>query len=99
MAPLFENFHIVFLVVLAIILVAAVFVVVSVVRNIAKAKASGLDPLTLQTDLAAKVMNSDLLASEKPLAQKLADVDALLASGAITPEEHGTARAAILAQG
>ena len=93
------TFHTFFLVFIVLFVAAVIFIVVTVVRNIGKARRSGLDPLTLQTDLAARVMNSDLLAAEKPIAEKLGDVDALLASGAITPEEHTTARAAILAQG
>jgi len=93
------TFHIFFLVFIVLFVAAVIVIVVTVVRNIGKARRSGLDPLTLQTDLAARVMNSDLLAAGKPLAEKLGDVDALLASGAITPEEHTTARAAILAQG
>ena len=93
------TFHIFFLVFIVLFVAAVIVIVVTVVRNIGKARRSGLDPLTLQTDLAARVTNSDLLAAGKPLAEKLGDVDALLASGAITPEEHTTARAAILAQG
>jgi uncharacterized membrane protein len=92
------TLHIFFLVFIVLFAVAVVVIVTTVIRNIGKARRAGLDPLTMQTDLAARVMNSDLLAAQKPLAQKLADVDALLARGEITAEEHSTARAAILAQ-
>jgi hypothetical protein len=98
--PINDGTFTIFFTVFIVLFVAAVIVIViTVVRNIGKARRSGLDPLTMQTDLAARVMNSDLLAAEKPLAEKLEDVDALLARGAITQEEHATARAAILAQG
>ena len=93
------TLHILFLVFIVLFAAAVVVIVATVIRNIGKARRAGLDPLTMQTDFAARVMNSDLLAAEKPLSQKLGDVDALLANGEITPEEHATARAAILAQG
>jgi hypothetical protein len=84
---------------IAIALVAvAVFVVaiVSVVRNFRKVRQHGLDPMTLQADLAAKVMRSDLLSGGQSKAQRLAELDAMLTEGVITPAEHAAARAAIL---
>ena len=84
---------------IAIALVAvAVFVVaiVSVVRNSRKVRQHGLDPMTLQADLAAKVMRSDLLSGGQSKAQRLAELDAMLTEGVITPAEHAAARAAIL---
>ncbi|MET4581390.1 uncharacterized protein HemY [Conyzicola nivalis] len=84
---------------IAIALVAvAVFVVaiVSVVRNSRRVRQHGLDPMTLQADLAAKVMRSDLLSGGQSKAQRLAELDAMLTEGVITPAEHAAARAAIL---
>jgi cell division protein FtsX len=91
-----DQFSTLFSVVVVVIAVVAVFVIVSVVRNARKAKQHGLDPLTLQTDLAAKVMQSDLLGAERSKPERLAELDSLLATGSITAAEHGEARAAIL---
>jgi len=52
--------------------------------------------MTLQADLAAKVMRSDLLCGGQSKAQRLAEIDAMLAEGVVTPAEHADARAAIL---
>jgi hypothetical protein len=90
-------FPIVFIVIAAFIAVVFVFVIVNVVRNVGKAKRHGIDPFTAQTDIAAKLLNSDLLKGAKNKPERLAEVDALLAAGTITAAEHGTARAAILA--
>ena len=61
-----------------------------------KVRQHGLDPMTLQADLAAKVMRSDLLSGGQSKAQRLAEIDAMLAEGVVTPAEHADARAAIL---
>jgi len=90
------GFSVVFVIVAVVIAVVFVFIVVSIVRNLARAKQRGIDPLTVQTDLAAKAMNSDLLKSERSKADRLAEVDAMLAAGSITADEHAAARAAIL---
>lgn len=89
-------FNAVFIVIAILIAIAFVVVIVSVVRNAGKARRHGLDPMTLQADMAAKVMQSDLLAGEQSKVQRLAEVDALLAQDTITPAEHADARAAIL---
>ena len=89
-------FGVVFVVIVIAIVAAFVFVIYSVIRNGARARQSGLDPLTLQTDLAAKVMNSEMLAPARPMAERLAEIDTLLAAGAISEAEHAAARARIL---
>ena len=85
-----------FVVVGIIVTVVFVLVVVGVVLNVRKAKSLGLDPLTANVDLAAKAMDSDLLRGSRSKAERLAEVDALLAAGTITATEHAEARAAIL---
>lgn len=89
-------FHFIFIIAGAVIAVGFVVVIVLAVRNSNRIRQAGHDPLTLQSDLALKVMNSDLLSPEKPVADRLAELDALLASGAITEPEHAAARAKIL---
>jgi hypothetical protein len=89
-------FNVGFTIVAVIIALGVVFVVVSIVRNVIKVRASGHDPITLQTDLAVKLLDSSALAAERPLPQRFADLDTLLAAGTITPEEHSAARARLL---
>ena len=73
-----------------------VLAIVLVVRNVLKARKSGIDPFTVQTDLAAKVLNSEALKGAQSKPERLADVDAMLAQGVITATEHSEARASIL---
>lgn len=90
------SFNLGFTIVAVIIALGVVFVVVSIVRNDIRVRASGHDPMTLQSDLAVKLLDSSALAAERPLPQRFADLDALLAAGTITPEEHSAARAKLL---
>ena len=69
----------------------------TVSRNAAKARELGHDPLTMQTELAARAMDSGLLAPQKSLEARLAELDDLRARGVITAEEHAKARADALA--
>jgi len=91
-----STFHIFFILVAALVAIGFVVVIVSVVRNAGRARHHGLDPMTLQADLAAKVMQSDLLAGGQSKSQRLGEVDAMLAAGEISQAEHAAARAAIL---
>jgi hypothetical protein len=86
----------IFAVVVVIVAVVFVLAIVGVVLNVRNARRKGLDPLTLQTDLAAKVMGSGLLDARQSKAERLAELDAMLADGTITAAEHAEARAAIL---
>ena len=90
------GFSVVFVIVAVVIALVFVFVIVTIVRNVSRARQQGIDPFTVQTDLAAKAMKSDLLRGERSKADRLAEVDAMRASGAISAEEHAAARAAIL---
>ena len=90
------HFNVVFIVIALVVVAVFVVVIVSVVRNAGKVREHGLDPMTLQADLAARVMQSDLLSGGHSKAQRLGEVDAMLADGVITPAEHAAARAAIL---
>jgi hypothetical protein len=49
-------------------------------------------------DLAGRLANSELLAAAKPIEQRLAELDQLLAKGSITKEEHAAARLKILSE-
>ena len=89
-------FPVVFIVMALVAVAVFVVAIVSIVRNTRKVRQHGLDPMTLQADLAAKVMQSDLLSGGQTKAQRLGEVDAMLTEGVITPDEHAAARAAIL---
>ncbi|MGN6272501.1 MAG: SHOCT domain-containing protein [Protaetiibacter sp.] len=80
------------LVVLFIVAVVVVMIVM-ISRNAAKARQLGHDPLTMQTELAARAMDSGLLAPQKSLEARLAELDELRARGVISAEEHAKARA------
>lgn len=73
-------------------------------RNVNKVVQSGNDPTTFETDLAIRAMQSQALApaaAEAPArstADRLADLDALLAAGTITTDEHTAARAKVLGE-
>lgn len=87
---------------IASVVIALVFVavVVLLVKNVRKARAHGLDPLTMQTDLAARVMASDLLtpagSPAPPLRERLAELEALHRDGVISDEEYDRARRSAL---
>lgn len=87
----------IFFVIAALVVAAGfVFVIVAIVRNARKVSASGQDPLTLQSDLAVRAMNSQLLAPGASTEARLAEVDDLRSRGVISAEEHTAARAKIL---
>jgi uncharacterized membrane protein len=79
------------------IIAVAVVMVVMISRNAAKARELGHDPLTMQTELAARAMDSELLAPRPSLEARLAELDELHARGVITADEHAKARAEALA--
>lgn len=66
-------------------------------RNHRAARESGHDIFTLPTDLATSALNSELLAGERSIEQRLAELDDLRSRGGISDEEHAAARAAVLA--
>lgn len=91
-----SGFPIFFLIIAAFIVIVTVLVVVILFRNFRRLKRAGHDPLTFQADFATRVMDSNLLSAERPLEQRLDELDALRGRGAITPEEHARARAEVL---
>ena len=91
-----DAFSAIFGLVVVIVVFGFGFVIFSIVRNARKAAELGHDPITMQTELAAKALDSQALAPARTLEQRLAEVDALLAAGTISPDEHAAARARIL---
>lgn len=91
------GFVIFFALAVLFIIAVAVVMVVMISRNAAKARELGHDPLTMQTELAARAMDSELLAPRPGLEARLAELDELHARGVITADEHAKARAEVLA--
>ncbi|MDJ1113482.1 SHOCT domain-containing protein [Microbacterium dauci] len=89
---------------LVLVLVVAGIIVSIVVgfRKYRILKNAGIDPLTVDAAIAAKVLRSDALAErqqptlEPSLEQRLLELDDLHARGVISDEEHREARAAAL---
>jgi hypothetical protein len=85
----FAVFAVFFVVVLALI-------VVSAVKRYRAAKAAGLDPFAADVQVMGKVHDSALLAPERSIQERLAEVDELARSGSISAAERDAARARIL---
>jgi hypothetical protein len=60
------------------------------------ARRQGLDPVAGDIQLMGQVSRSAMLAPDRPVAERLAELDRLLQQRAITPEEHAAQRARIL---
>jgi len=89
----------VFGVLFAVAFVAVIgFIVFVAVRNYKASKNAGLDPFTLQTELAVRAAKSQMLAPRQSREQRLAELEDLLARRVITPEEHQQARMKILTE-
>jgi len=95
-SSLFDNVDTVFSVgipLFAMLFIAVIGLIIFVaVRNYRKAKSAGFDPLTLETELMARAANSAMLAPEKSLEDKLAELDSLHSRGIITRDEYLQAR-------
>lgn len=84
------------LVAAALFAVVVVLVVVFIVRITRRAIVSRHDPLSSHTDVDGSVVQRDLFANGQSKAQRLTEIDSLLANGVITSHEHARARAAVL---
>jgi len=65
-------------------------------RNVSRVIQSGNDPTTLETDLAIKAMNSQSLAPDRSIGERLEELERLLSSGTISQAEYDAARAKVL---
>lgn len=93
---IFDNFTAIFFGVLVLIGLIFISVIVVAVRNARAARRHGLDPTTMQTELAARIITSEPLRGARTVEQRLSALDSLRDSGTITAEEHRAARAKIL---
>ena len=70
--------------------------VVSATKRYRAAKDAGLDPFAGDIQLMGAAKDSQLLAPERSVEERLAEVDGLLAAGTISQDEHDAARARII---
>lgn len=77
-------------------LVVLTLIVVSAVKRYRAAKAAGLDPFAADVQVMGRVHDSALLAPERSVQERLAEVDELARNGAISASERDAARARIL---
>jgi len=73
-----------------------VFIIFTWVRRYRAAKNAGLDPFAGDIQLMGAAKDSAMLAPERSVAERLAEVDALRAAGTISADEHAAARARII---
>jgi hypothetical protein len=83
-------------VVAIVVLLGAVLVTVSMVRNARNLKRRGHDPLTTPSDAYLRLMQSGALQAERPMEERLAEIDRLQANGTISAAERDAARARVL---
>jgi hypothetical protein len=81
-----------------IIALVFVIVVVSVIANVVRARRAGHNPLTMQTDIATKLLDSDMLSSQPSVEARLEKIEQLRAAGTISSNEYDVARARLLTQ-
>lgn len=105
MDPLFDavpRIMVIAFIVFGVLFIAAVvFIIMAATRNWRAAKNAGYDPLAMETQMAAQVMNSKLLQPAEPsgagaLEKRLAEIDDLRRRGVISEAEHAQARAQAL---
>jgi hypothetical protein len=95
---LFAVFPILFGVVALIVVAGIALTITLAVVNAQRLKRQGLNPFTLQSDLAARAMRSQVLAPERTKADRLTELDELRGSGRISDAEFTAARERILAE-
>ena len=80
------------------ILLIVVFMIFSIVRRYRAAQQAGLDPFAGDIQVMGQVKNSALLAPERSVVDRLAEVDQLHAAGTISADELAASRARILGE-
>jgi lipopolysaccharide export LptBFGC system permease protein LptF len=95
MPPFMKIAFAVFAVLFVVVLVV---VATGIVRSRTVLRESGLDPLSAQAQLAARLAQGPLGTPAQSLEQRLAELDDLQRRGLITAEEHAEGRRAALTQ-
>ncbi|MFC0681687.1 SHOCT domain-containing protein [Lysobacter korlensis] len=91
-----SGFDLMFGIVLAVVIAGFAVTVALLAVNARRVRRAGHNPVTLNADLAVRVLESDLLAPGRSKEHRLRELDDLHARGVITAEEHRTARAEVL---
>lgn len=93
-----SAFGVVFGLVATIVVLGVVATAALSIYRAVRLSRQGVNPLTLETDLAAKALRSDALRRRPSKAERLAELDVLVANGTISAGERESARARILAE-
>lgn len=80
------------------VLLVFIFVIVSAVKSAARVRRAGHNPLTLQADIATRLLDSDALGSEPTVEARLERLERLRTTGTVTEEEYDAARSRLLTQ-
>lgn len=97
-SSIFGAMSIVMVIFTVLFIAAVIFIVFVMIRNYKTSKKAGLDPFTLQTELAVRAANSQMLAPRQSREKRLAELEDLLARQMITREEYTQARMKILTE-
>lgn len=73
-----------------------VLMILAATKRYRAAKDAGLDPFAGDIQLMGAAKDSQLLAPERSVEERLTEIDTLLAAGTITQDEHDAARARII---
>lgn len=87
-----------FVVVVVFIIGVVVFMVVAITRRWAAVRREGMDPMTADVEMMGRLNRSALLAEDRSVEQRLAELDRLAEAGTISDEERAAARARILGE-
>jgi hypothetical protein len=85
-----------FTIVPVLIVLGFVAVIGTAIYRFFAARRAGLDPFAGDIQLMGAAKDSQLLAPERSVEERLAEVDGLLAAGTISQDEHDAARARII---
>ena len=91
-----EVFAGLFILALIFIACVAIFVFYAITRGWKASKKAGFDPMTMNVQVAAKAMDSKLLAPNESIEDRLLKIDDLRSRGVITEAEHAAGRAEII---
>lgn len=96
MPELTQLFPILLTVAIAVIVVVVIVIVVQAVASVRRVRQAGHNPLTLQSDLAVKLLESEALSPERSTSERLGELERLRAEDAISGEEYRAARERVL---
>ncbi len=90
---------VVFAIVGVLFVAVVVLIVVTAVKRARAAKAAGLDPFAADIQVMGTIAHAQALAPDRPVEERLAEIERLYAAGTIDAAERSAARARILGAG